>query len=238
MQFLLKQPAKIVAFALKKVYMKKTTLIICAAVFFLSACNNDKTDDKIKTETDTTHQTTDKTETKAWIPVDSAMMQKSWQQAMTIGEEHKMLAKSAGTWTGQTTMWMANGAPPQNTSTTTVTKTLYNGLYVQSTHTGNMMGMPFEGMSIMGYDNMKKEYFSTWIDNMGSAVLVMTGQWNSATKKLSLSGNTTCMNGQDAPLREVFTMIDDNNQLLEMYGPDPQTGKEYKNMEIKYTRKK
>jgi hypothetical protein len=30
----------------------------------------------------------------------------------------------------------------------------------------------------------------------------------------------------------------DNNEFMEMYGPDPKTGKEYKMMEIKYSRKK
>jgi len=123
-------------------------------------------------------------------------------------------------------------------SSTSVTKSLYGGLYQQTTHSGDMMGMPFEGMSTMGYDNLKKEYVSTWIDNMGSGIMMMTGQYDDASKKLSMSGTTKCMNGQDATMREVFTMTDDDHQILEMFGPDPQTGKEYKNMEIKYTRKK
>jgi Protein of unknown function (DUF1579) len=214
--------------------MRKIILTFCAAAFVFIACNSKKEDDKKSSES--TNE--DKMEAKAWVPMDSAMEQKAWQEAMTIGEQHKMLAKSAGTWSGEMTMWMANGAPPQTMSTSTVTKTIYGGLYVQSTHTGNMMGMPFEGMSTMGYDNLKKEFFSTWIDNMGSGVIVMTGQWDDASKKLTLSGTIRCGNGQDAIMREVFTMIDDNNQLLEMYGPDPATGKEYKSMEIKYTRKK
>jgi hypothetical protein len=37
-------------------------------------------------------------------------------------------------------------------------------------------------------------------------------------------------------LREIFKVIDDKNQLMEMYGPGPD-GKEYKMMEIKLTRK-
>lgn len=37
-------------------------------------------------------------------------------------------------------------------------------------------------------------------------------------------------------LRKTYNMIDNNNQLMEMYGPAPD-GKEYKMMSIKYTRK-
>ena len=208
-----------------------------AATFLLSACNNEKKADETKTDITSDKASEDKPK-EAWIPVDSAMMDKAWKEAMTVGEQHKMLAKTAGTWTGDVTMWMADGAPPMKSTSTSVTKTIYGGLYQETTHKGDMMGMPFEGKSITGYDNLKKEYFSTWIDNMGSGVMVMTGTWDDANKKLNYTGTTKCMNGQDATMREVFTMTDDNNHMLEMYAPDPKTGKEYKNMEIKYTRKK
>ncbi|HUR66444.1 MAG TPA: DUF1579 domain-containing protein, partial [Chitinophagaceae bacterium] len=125
------------------------------------------------------------------------------------------------------------------TSTVTaVTESIYGGLYSQSKNSGDMMGSPFQGVSTMGYDNLKKEFISTWIDNMGSGIMTMTGQYDAAAKKLNLSGKMMCMNGQEGNMREVFTFVDDDHQTLEMYGPDPATGKEYKNMEIKYTRKK
>ncbi|MEO7924788.1 MAG: DUF1579 domain-containing protein [Chitinophagaceae bacterium] len=217
--------------------MKRITLTICAAAFLFAACNS-KADDKKTSDSKETSNEGKMEDKAAWIPIDSAMMNKAWQENMTVGEHHKMLAKATGTWAGETTMWMGEGVPPMKSTTTSVTKMIYNGLYQQSTHSGNMMGMPFEGMSTTGYDNMKKEYFSTWIDNMGSGIYVMTGQMDEAGKKLTYTGTMKCMNGQDATMREVFTFIDDNNHLMEMYGPDPKTGKEYKNMEIKYTRKK
>ncbi len=217
--------------------MKRITLTICAATFLLVACNSKKEDEKKTSDSKETNSEI-KTEDKAWVPIDSLMMDKAWKENMTISEQHKMLAKENGTWSGEVTMWMGEGAPPMTSTSTTVTKSIYGGLYQVSNHTGDMMGMPFEGTSTMGYDNLKKEYFSTWIDNMGSGMYYMTGQRDDASKKISLSGTTRCMNGQDAVMREVFTSVDDDHQLLEMYGPDPKTGKEYKNMEIKYTRKK
>jgi hypothetical protein len=215
--------------------MKQKFLIICSAAFLFVACNSDKKAGEVTKETTNEGKIEEK---KAWIPIDSAMMDKAWKESMTVSEQHKMLAKADGTWTGDVTMWMADGAPPMKSTSTTVNKMIFGGLYQQSTHSGDMMGMPFEGMSILGYDNMKKEFFSTWIDNMGSGIIVSTGSWDEASKKLTLTGSMKCMNGQDAMEREVFTMTDDNNQTLEMYGPDSKTGKEYKTMEIKYTRKK
>jgi hypothetical protein len=45
-------------------------------------------------------------------------------------------------------------------------------------------------------------------------------------------------NGKECDMREVYKIVDDNNRIMEMYGPDMKTGKEYKNMEIKFTRAK
>uniref|UniRef100_UPI0026104789 DUF1579 family protein n=1 Tax=uncultured Chryseobacterium sp. TaxID=259322 RepID=UPI0026104789 len=43
--------------------------------------------------------------------------------------------------------------------------------------------------------------------------------------------------GKDCDIREIYSFVDDNTQKLEMFGPDPKTGKEMKTMEIKFTRK-
>jgi hypothetical protein len=38
-------------------------------------------------------------------------------------------------------------------------------------------------------------------------------------------------------MREVYNTIDDNTQVMEMFGADMKTGKEFKSMKIKFTRK-
>jgi hypothetical protein len=223
--------------------MKQQLLAITAATLLFVACNNEE---KTSAESSLKDSSGAKTEIKddgkkeqAWIPVDSAMMNKAWAESMTLGEPHKMLAKSAGTWTADITMWMADGAPPTKSTGSTVNTMLFGGLYQQSKHKANMMGMPFEGMSTVAYDNTEKKYVSTWIDNMGSGILVMSGDWDNATKSLNMSGKMkNPANGLECTEREVFKPVDDNHQTLEMYGPDPKTGKEYKMMEIQYTRKK
>ena len=45
-----------------------------------------------------------------------------------------------------------------------------------------MMGMPFQGMSTMAYDNGKKTFMSTWIDNMGTGILETEGTYDAGTK--------------------------------------------------------
>jgi hypothetical protein len=219
--------------------MKQIILTFCAATLLLLACNNDKTSETKTDATSDKASTESADKPKAWVPIDSAMMEKAWKESMAITEHHKMLAKASGTWNADVTMWMAAGAPPMKSTATTVNTMIFGGLYQQSKHNGNMMGDPFEGISTTAYDNVAKEYVSTWIDNMGSGIMVMKGNWDEASKSVNLSGTMkNPANGMDCTIREVFKNVDDNTQVLEMYGPDPQTGKEFKTMEIKYTRKK
>ena len=69
--------------------------------------------------------------------------------------------------------------------------------------------------------------------------MMMEGTWDDATKTITSKGKMVCSaNGKEMEMREVFKIVDDNTQVMEMYGPDMKTGKEYKTMKIKYTRKK
>lgn len=216
--------------------MKRFTLTFCAATLLLLACNSDKKE----TTTDTNSMTGDTATKKeeAWVPVDSATQMKAWMDYATPGDPHKALAKSNGNWTATVTHWMGKGAPAQTSVASASNKMVMGGLYQMSDFKGDMMGMPFTGMSITGFDNYKKKYVSAWIDNMGSGIMHMEGPWDEASKSMTLTGSMIDpATGKECKMREVFKIVDDNNQVMEMYGPDPKTGEEYQTMEIKFTRK-
>lgn len=206
--------------------MKNLFFAACTAFLFI-ACDKVKMD--VKTE-----------KTEEWKPVDSATANKAWMEYATPGEMQKMLAKSDGVWTGENTMWMENGGKPMMSTSEATNKMIFDGRYQVSEHKGDFMGMPFEGMSIVGYDNSKKKFVSTWVDNMGTGIMTMEGEWNASSKSVEFKGKMTdpARPGKDCDVREVYTFIDDNTQKLEMYGPDGKTGKEFKTMEIQFTRKK
>ena len=154
----------------------------------------------------------------------------------TPGEIHKMMAKSVGNWSAAVTMWMEPGAAPTNSTGEVKNEMILGGRYLQATNTGNFMGNPFEGISITGYDNAKKKFVNTWIDNMGTGIMFLTGTWDDATHSINFQG-TMCdpASGKDIPVREVVKFIDDNNQMMEMYAV--MGAKEFKTMEIKFSRK-
>jgi Protein of unknown function (DUF1579) len=214
--------------------MNRIILTICTLSVILFSCNNaDETKQDKALKADSTVIAMD----TASMPVmDSAAMMKAWQDYMTPGNVHAMIAKSNGTWTEDVTLWMAPGAPPQKSTSTVVNKMILGGRYQESHHTGSMMGMPFEGISTLGYDNAKKTFQSSWVDNMGTGVMYMEGPWDSTTHTINLKGKVTEPgSGKSVDVRETFTLTDENNQKMEMFAMDK--GKEYKSMEINLKRK-
>jgi hypothetical protein len=165
--------------------------------------------------------------------MDPAMM-KAWQESMTPGPMHEMLASRVGTWKAEVTMWMDPNQPPTTSEATTVCESMLGGRYFKSTHSGMMMGMPFEGFEISGYDNVKKKFFNVWIDNMGTGMMVSEGTYDEATKTLTYTGQMTEPMGTEMNVREVVKHTDNDHSTFEMYVD--MGGKEVKNMEIKYTR--
>ncbi len=98
--------------------------------------------------------------------------------------------------------------------------------------------MPFESMSTMGYDNAKKMFTSTWMDNLGTGIVYISGTYDETTKTLNLKGHQTGpMSGKDSDIREEMTMIDNDSYSMTMYGTG-MDGKEAKFMEGIFKRKK
>ncbi len=221
--------------------MKKLLTAACLSSLFLMACDANKTDKEVTTTMGDTTATVATTTTPdvAPAPVDSATMMKNWMAYMTPGDVHKMMAAWNGSWTGEATMWHAPGAPPETSKTTAVNKMILGGRYQVSNHSGSMMGQPFEGMSTLAYDNAKKVFISTWMDNMGTGLMKLEGPWDEATKTINFSGkcvDPSSGTGAEMDVRETYTIVDDKNHVMSMFGPGPD-GKEFKMMEIKMTRK-
>jgi hypothetical protein len=162
---------------------------------------------------------------------------KAWQDNMTPGEQHQWLASMDGEWNANIKMWMDPSQPATESVGTQKNEMIMNGLYQRGSHAGNMMGMPFQGESITGYDNFKKKFFSTWIDNMGSGIMMMEGTYDKTSKTLTLTGNMLDpMTGKSMDIKEVITYQSEDKNTFEMYMM--MEGQEFKTMEIVYTRNK
>jgi hypothetical protein len=161
---------------------------------------------------------------------------KAYTEYMTPGPIQEMMAKSAGSWTAAVSMWPKEGVPPMTSTMETTNEMILGGRYLKGTNKGAMYGMPFEGIGITGYDNAKQIFNNVWIDNMGTGIIFLEGNWDAATNSINFSGKSTDpLTKKDTPIREVLKFVDDNHQVFEMYITI--NGKEFKYLEIKYLRK-
>lgn len=171
------------------------------------------------------------------VAAQSESEMKAWQEFMTPGDMHKWMAKQVGTWEAEVSSWMGPGDPVISSATDVVTMTM-NGLYQIGNFSSTMMGMPFQGQSTLGYDNAKKQFVLTWIDNFGSGIIMMSGNYDNKSKTLILKGmQTNPVTGKEANIRQVNVYHTNDSYTATMYGDGPD-GKEIKFMEATYNRKK
>lgn len=160
----------------------------------------------------------------------------AYMKAGSPGEPHKALAATAGTYDMVIKSWQDGGGPPMEEKGTATRKMVLDGRVLVEEAKASMMGMPFTGHGMTGYDNVTGKYWATWNDSMSTGLMVsegtcnakkeceFTGTWNDAIKKAPVKARM--VSRWTSPTTEVF----------EMYGPG-KDGKEMKMMEITYTKK-
>jgi hypothetical protein len=158
-------------------------------------------------------------------------------EAATPGEMHAYLAEGVGVWEGKSTMWMTPEAEPMESVCTTTYSPMLEGRYFKCETTGDMGGMPFHGIGVYGFDNVSQEFQTTWIDNCGTGMATGTGDLSSDGKTMTWTLTYNCpITKKPTHLREVERRTGEDTMTLEIYGVFAGTGKEYKMMEIDYTR--
>ena len=185
------------------------------------------------------------TEAKVSAQPSEAEMMKQMMELAKPGENHKLLTGMAGMWTYSVKMWMNPSAPPTSSTGSAVIKAIMDGRYFVGDFTGKMQmpgadgkmkDMNFKGMSIDGYDNVKKKFVSSWIDNMGTGIMMSDGTYDSATKTFAYTGEYEGMPGMKSKARMTVKIVDNDHHTFEWYEDRGQG--EAKTMEIAYTRKK
>jgi len=178
-----------------------------------------------------------KTTKKAGQPMDEKAMMEMWAKVGAPGEPHKALEVMVGTWDTKVSSWMQPGAAPMaSTGVSENTWTLDNR-FIEQRYEGEFMGQPFKGVGYTGYDNVKKKYVGTWMDNMSTSVMVMTGTSDATGKTMTFTGTMDDpMTGKPKAMKEVVKIVDANKHTFEMWAPGPD-GKAFKMMEIEYLRR-
>lgn len=151
----------------------------------------------------------------------------------TPNEHHAELMETVGSWTAKTSFIMDPDAPPAEGPASMTVKSLLDGRHVMSHFKMDFAGQPFEGYSIMGYDNAHGEYNSVWIDSMSTKITHMTGNKDEDGNLVMLGTSSTPMG--DNPMKIVTTFVDDDHTVDKFYDMMPD-GTWFNSGTITYTR--
>ncbi len=217
----------------------KTNYLKIAAILLITAgaCKGPENEENNTTTADST-AVTEATASTSVATLDSAAMAKAWENFMTPGAMHKLLAEVVGNWNGEIITWMGPGMPASEPSKLSAEmKMILDGKYLESVYKGNMMGMPFEGKGISAFDNALQKFHDIWIDNMGTGIMRLEGTFDEATKTVTYKGKMTDPAvGKEVDVKQIVT-FGDKIHTMQMFGYTPD-GTEFKSMEIKMTKAK
>ncbi len=169
--------------------------------------------------------------------MDMQAMMEVYKKVGTPGTPHKVLASLAGSWDTKTRAWMEPDKPPMEGTGTCEQKMLLDGRYLQQEYTGEMMGSPFTGINLIGYDNHTKKYVSTWIDSMSTGIYYFEGTASRDGKTITQESSYDDPVRGPTVWRSVTRIVDDNTLRYEMYLTS-KGGKKEKMMEMTVTRKR
>ena len=172
-------------------------------------------------------------------PEEMAAMQAEWAKTTAPGEHHKNLDYFVGKWKTTTKMWMGGpGSPPMESPGTSEVRWVLGGRFLMDEHKGTMMGQPYEGIGMTGYDNYRNMYISSWCSNMQTNMLTMTGKRHPHTGVFTYYGemDEPALKVIGRTVKYVSRIIDKDHYVFDII--DLHAGDDYKVIQINYERVK
>jgi hypothetical protein len=175
-------------------------------------------------------------EKKSGQPLMEEMMA-AWAKYGTPGKEHEVFKSLEGKFNADVSMQMPGAPAPEKSTGTVENELLYDGRYLMQTYKGTMMGKPFKGGGLWGFDKTKSKYVNVWIDDMSTMVMISEGSADGSDAK-TVTTTTDCMDpisGKPKKIRAVLKVQDMDHHTYECFerGED---GKETQTLTIAYTR--
>lgn len=164
----------------------------------------------------------------------SAAME-AYREAGTPGETHRVLARSAGTWSAEVRMWMEPGAEPTVTRTTSVIEPVMGGRFLRETVEGEVFGQPFRGVSLIGFNNVSGKVQGVWYDNHSTALYLYEGSVAEDGTMELRSGHHDPVTGDWIESKSVRRMEGDDRMIDTAW--ERRDGEMVKTMEIVYRRR-
>jgi len=162
----------------------------------------------------------------------------AYMKLASPNENHKLLEPFVGNWKAEVKIWNDPATPPNVSAGTAAFRMIYDGRFLQGEFTGEYMGHPFNGMELMGYDNLQKKFIGFWVDSGSTWFMTSTGTVDKDGKRFRMAGTmTNPMTMKPEEYRDEST-FETPDRIVSKSFSKASGGKEIQTMEIIYTRVK
>ena len=159
----------------------------------------------------------------------------AWMALAEPSTEHEFLERLVGTWNAKNRFWMEPDAPPIESTGVSTNEMILGGRFLESEYSGSMMGQPFHGFALEGYDVYQEKHTGLWIDSMGTLTMISEGNCDKSGKVLTMIAETRDpMTGLTMKTKGVTTFRSEDEYTYEMWYVGD--GEPVKTMEVTYTR--
>jgi hypothetical protein len=150
---------------------------------------------------------------------------------------HEILNRIAGRWEHDVSIRRSPGAEAEKVQMTADYRWMLGGRFLRGTYTGYIGGEYFEARDLVGYDNLRGQYESLWVDNESTAFTLGTGRYDERQNALILEGtqDNAETGAMDEPFRFVYRFGDERSMTIEVWVPGPD-GTMFKRVEAKASR--
>ncbi len=176
---------------------------------------------------------------RTWMVIAACIPSLSAQAGFTPKPtaHHLAMKDQVGTWKATARMFFDPAKAPV-VSTGTETNTLVaGGLWLRSELKAEMMGQPYEGHGLFGYDTLQHAHVGAWVDNAGTWMAQTRGTCDQDCRVQTLFFEAYDESGKPATQKQVHTQVDKDHRTLVMFTKAPD-GSFVKTMEMAYTRVK
>jgi hypothetical protein len=153
------------------------------------------------------------------------------------GPRHANLATLAGEYSTLTRVFMAPGAPPQESTGDAKLSMMLEGRFLAEDDSGMFFGQPTKSFKMVGYNNATGHYEGIWTYTMSTSIMTLNGTSKDGGRTINFAATYDDQGGVKQKLDIVMLQTDNDHFVVELRGKQPD-GKPGPRLQTTYTRKK
>jgi hypothetical protein len=153
------------------------------------------------------------------------------------GPIHEEMARRAGEYDTASKFWIKPGGEAMESKGAAKITPVVDGRFLLEESTGTQFGQPFKALRLSGYNNLTKQYESTWTYSMATGMMHMTGASKDDGKTIEWTASYTNDKGDKQNLYATTRYVDNDRFVVELVAKTPD-GNKGPTLETTYTRKK